>query len=159
MKGLVIYMEIRRADLNDLDALLVNRMEFIDTMRNEEVVISDEFIKDTYEYMKKHIKDESMVIWIALDSDKIVSAAMICYYQMLPTVSNLTGNTGYLQNVYTLPNYRGRGLASELVKKIMQDAKDRNVGRLLLHASEMGRPVYEKLGFEDVTKEMIYTIS
>jgi N-acetylglutamate synthase-like GNAT family acetyltransferase len=49
--------------------------------------------------------------------------------------------------------------ATDLMNKIIQDAKERNVGRLLLHATDMGRPVYKKIGFEEVTKEMIYTIN
>lgn len=151
-------MEIRKAELVDLDALVSNRMEFILSMRNNEITISDEFRKNTYEYMKKHIEDDSMAIFIAVEEGVIVSSAMVCYYQLLPTISNQSGNTGYILNVYTLPDFRRRGLASELVNNIKQDAKDRKVSRLILNATDMGRPVYEKLGFEDVTKEMLYTI-
>jgi predicted GNAT family acetyltransferase len=152
-------MEIRKANLKDLDIIYNNRMQFTQLMNNQEISITEEFKQDTYNYIKNHIVDDSLVIWIATEEDEIISVAMVCYYQLLPTISNKKGNTGYIQNVFTLPNYRGRGYATELLNKIIVDAKERNVGRLLLSASDMGRPVYEKIGFEAVTKEMIYTIN
>jgi predicted GNAT family acetyltransferase len=152
-------IEIRKATLEDLDAIYNNRMQFTQLMSNQEISITEEFKQDTYNYIKNHIIDDSLVIWIATEEDEIISAAMVCYYQLLPTFSNKKGKTGYIQNVFTLPNYRGRGYATELMNKIIVDAKERNVGRLLLSASDMGRPVYEKIGFEAVTKEMIFTIN
>lgn len=152
-------MEIRKANLKDLDAIFNNRMQFTQLMSQQEISITDAFKQDTYNYIKKHIVDDSLVIWIATERDEIISAAMVCYYQLLPTISNKTGKTGYIQNVFTLPDYRGRGYATELMNKIILDAKDRKVGRLLLSATDMGRPVYEKIGFEEVTKEMIFTIN
>jgi predicted GNAT family acetyltransferase len=96
---------------------------------------------------------------MAIDSIEIVSAAMVCYYQLLPTISNETGNTGYILNVFTDPKYRRKGLATELMNKLKQDAKERNVSKLLLHATDMGKLVYEKLGYEEITREMSLTIS
>jgi predicted GNAT family acetyltransferase len=152
-------MEIRKANLKDLDVIYNNRMQFTQLMNNQEISITEEFKQDTYNYIKNHIVDDSLVIWIATEEDEIISVAMVCYYQLLPTISNKKGKTGYIQNVFTLPNYRGRGYATELMNKIIVDAKERNVGRLLLSASDMGRPIYEKIGFEAVTKEMIFTIN
>jgi predicted GNAT family acetyltransferase len=152
-------MEIRKANIDDLEALFKSRLEFVQSLRNNEVSISEEFQKNTYDYMKKHIEDDTMVIWMAIDSIEIVSAAMVCYYQLLPTISNETGNTGYILNVFTDPKYRRKGLATELMNKLKQDAKERNVSKLLLHATDMGKLVYEKLGYEELTREMSLTIS
>lgn len=44
------------------------------------------------------------------------------------------------------------------VKEIIQDAKNRGVRRLLLNATDMGKPIYEKIGFQNTVKEMILTI-
>jgi predicted GNAT family acetyltransferase len=152
-------MEIRKANIDDLEVLLKTRLEFVQSLRNHEVTLSEEFHKSTYDYMKKHIEDDTMVIWMAIDNIEIVSAAMVCYYQLLPTISNETGNTGYILNVFTDPNYRRQGLATELMNKLKQDAKERNVSRLLLNATDMGKLVYEKLGYKEVTKQMVLEIS
>jgi predicted GNAT family acetyltransferase len=151
-------MEIRKAELKDLDALFDNRMEFIRNMHHEEVVISDEFKKNTYEFMKQHMADASLAVWVATDNQRIVSCAMVSYYQTLPVMPNPSGNTGYILNVYTHPDYRLRGLATELLKRLIQDSKEKNVGKLHLNATDMGKPVYEKLGFEQLTRDMAYNL-
>lgn len=152
-------MELRKADTKDLEALIANRMEFVRMMNDMGNPIPENFDENNYKYMKEHISDDSMVVWIAIDQGKIVASAMVCYYQLLPTLSNQTGKTGYIMNVFTHTDYRKQGLASALVNKVIEDAKEKNVGRLLLHASDMGKPVYEKLGFEMALKEMIYSNS
>jgi GNAT superfamily N-acetyltransferase len=151
-------MNIRKSCLYDIDLLLANRLEFFGVVRNHEVVFPEGFEEATREYMMKHMEDNSLVIWIAEDNGVICSIAMVCYYQLLPSLSNPGGNTGYIQNVYTLPDYRGKGFASKLIKNIIQDAKDRKVGRLILHATDMGKVVYEKLGFDVLTNEMMITV-
>jgi GNAT superfamily N-acetyltransferase len=56
-------------------------------------------------------------------------------------------------NVYTEPAYRRQGLARELMKKVMEWCAREGVETVILHASEEGRPLYERLGFE-ATNEM-----
>jgi GNAT superfamily N-acetyltransferase len=54
----------------------------------------------------------------------------------------------YIMSMYTDPGYRGRGVASLLVRRMVRWATDRGYRRIVLHASKHGRPVYERLGFE-----------
>lgn len=53
----------------------------------------------------------------------------------------------YILSMYTAPGYRGRGLASRLVREMIAWARSRHYPRIVLHASDYGRPVYERLGF------------
>ena len=52
-------------------------------------------------------------------------------------------------NIYTAPAYRRRGVARRIVEKLIEDAKARGIRSVLLEATEMGRSLYESLGFED----------
>ena len=60
---------------------------------------------------------------------------------------------GYILNVFVEPEYRGRGLAQELMLRAEDEFRMRGVTFAVLHASAMGRPVYERLGW-DATSEM-----
>jgi len=60
---------------------------------------------------------------------------------------------GYVLNVYVEPAYRRRGLASKLMKLGEAEFTRRGLGFAVLHATEVGRPVYEGLGWEK-TAEM-----
>jgi GNAT superfamily N-acetyltransferase len=61
-----------------------------------------------------------------------------------------------VQNVYTDPAWRKRGVARALMAVVMQWASERSLDRLVLHASEEGRPLYVSLGFGP-TREMSWS--
>jgi GNAT superfamily N-acetyltransferase len=151
-------MEITQAGISDLDELYANRLEFIMDMRNHEVTISEEFQKNTYDYMRLHMEDGTLAAWIARDQGEIIATVFVSYYQILPVMSNPTGKCGYVLNVFTRQEYRRHGIATQLLNRMLQDASEHNVGKIYLSATDMGKPVYEKLGFEVLTKDMVYKV-
>jgi GNAT superfamily N-acetyltransferase len=52
--------------------------------------------------------------------------------------------------VATLPEARGRGLASALMKHALVEARERGCTTTALQSSARGRPVYERLGYRDI---------
>ena len=57
------------------------------------------------------------------------------------------GRQGVIVNVFTEPEWRRRGLAKLLMKKIVAWSHDQNLDDLVLHASDDGRALYQQLGF------------
>lgn len=55
-----------------------------------------------------------------------------------------------LYTIGTLPAYRRKGIASQLTHKMLTDAHADGLEVAVLHASEHGRGVYTRLGFEPV---------
>jgi GNAT superfamily N-acetyltransferase len=56
-------------------------------------------------------------------------------------------------NVYTEPEFRKRGIARQIMLTILGWVKEHGFHSVNLHASDEGRHLYEKLGFE-ATNEM-----
>ncbi len=54
----------------------------------------------------------------------------------------------YLLSMFTEHKFRGRGIATRIVKAAHAWCKERGYPRVSLHASKMGRGVYKKLGYE-----------
>jgi ribosomal protein S18 acetylase RimI-like enzyme len=52
-----------------------------------------------------------------------------------------------VQAVATLPHARGRGLAGDLLRHALVDARERGCETSTLIATSMGRPLYERIGF------------
>jgi GNAT superfamily N-acetyltransferase len=65
--------------------------------------------------------------------------------------------TPYILSMFTRPEWRGEGIASGIVRKLVAACRTRGFESVVLHASEQGRSVYTRLGFER-TWEMRYWI-
>jgi len=57
-------------------------------------------------------------------------------------------NTAWIGMVLTLPEFRGRKLASQLLRHLLDILQRQNISALGLDATDMGKPLYESLGFE-----------
>jgi GNAT superfamily N-acetyltransferase len=53
-------------------------------------------------------------------------------------------------NIATLEEARGRGIGYAVTAALLAEGRRRGCRHAVLHASEEGRPVYERLGFEAV---------
>jgi ribosomal protein S18 acetylase RimI-like enzyme len=65
---------------------------------------------------------------------------------------------GYVLNVYVEPAHRGRGLAKMLMREAEAEFARRGVSFAILHATRMGRPLYEKIGWAqtaEMSKQML----
>ncbi len=59
----------------------------------------------------------------------------------------INNKVGWLGNIIVLPDYRRQGIGYRLTEKLMRILSDRGCTTQLLIATEMGEPVYKKLGF------------
>ncbi|KAJ5667827.1 uncharacterized protein N7477_006397 [Penicillium maclennaniae] len=62
---------------------------------------------------------------------------------------------GYLQVLATLPQYRGQGIGSGLLKVGLAEARELGLTEFFLEASDDGHDLYAKFGFADVERIMI----
>jgi len=61
-----------------------------------------------------------------------------------------TGSTAGVYNISTLEESRGRGIGYAVTAALMNLGRESGCDHAVLHASESGRPVYERLGFTEV---------
>ncbi len=62
----------------------------------------------------------------------------------------ITGDIGGIYNVTTIDSARGRGIGTAMTATLMELARQHGCTDVILHATEAGLPIYEKLGFETV---------
>ncbi|GAA1478188.1 hypothetical protein GCM10009623_26340 [Nocardioides aestuarii] len=55
-----------------------------------------------------------------------------------------------LYNIATVESARGRGIGYAVTGALLQAGHERGARQAILHATDLGRPVYERLGFEAV---------
>ena len=79
----------------------------------------------------------------------IVSVAYLHIIEMPANSILLSGLFGDVLSVYTEPEYRGKGLCTQLMKNLVEYGKERGLGRIDLKATDDGYPIYEKVGFKE----------
>ena len=85
--------------------------------------------------------------WVALFGNEVGATGTLALWRRPPYPGNPIGLDGYILNMYTRPAYRGQGAAKAIVQAMLQRAKELRVPKLVLHATEAGRPIYAKAGF------------
>ncbi len=161
-------MTIRLATTQDLEQLFEHRLSFIKSLKKLDAsqnipqhILSSfhQFKSDTYHYLEKYLNDSSLLAFIAIENEQIVSSSLLCVYNLLPTPKNPSGKEGCLLNVYTLPAYRKQGFATALLTQTLDYAKCNHIGLIHLSATDEGLPLYQKLGFILQEKEMQWSPS
>ena len=104
--------------------------------------------------------------WLAAPTDDpgaVVAGAGVQRRHVLPHRSPsragrriAAGRHAIVLNVYTEPEWRRHGLGELLMREVLAWARSEHLDRLVLHASEAGRPLYQRLGFA-ATNEMRFT--
>lgn len=141
-------MVYRKADFSDIDTLAQMRV----AMLCDGTAYSESFKKliynNTKQYISNGLMDRSFVSWVAVEDDEIVAMSGVNFFSLPPNDWCPSGKTAYIGNMYTIPAFRKRGLASCLLKLIIEEAKNLGCERILLNATDIGRPLYEKHGFD-----------
>jgi Acetyltransferases len=69
-------------------------------------------------------------------------------------MKNLTGKCGYIHNVFTRETHRRQGHSTQILINIIEEAEATGVGKIMLSYLDDGLPLYKKLGFEILDREM-----
>lgn len=136
-------MTIRKAkstDANDLKTLYFDYLTRFPPKEEQDMVLWQTLL-DKFE------KDEHMYLLVAQEDEKVVSTVQMAI------IENLTHNVrpfAVIENVVTHPDYRNRGLASALLERASEIARERRCYKIFLETGsnkESTLRFYRKNGF------------
>ncbi len=145
----------RMAAKDDLERLMSSRMEMLRVVNGLDHVYI--FGDELMEHSRAYFENGDHATVLAMDGDRVVGCATICYIYMMPTFSHPTGKRAHLMNVYTLGEWRRHGIAREMVSMLISQAWENGATEISLDATEEGRFLYEKLGFRASGEAMVLT--
>ena len=99
------------------------------------------------DYYARHMADGTFVSWLAKDGDRIVGTSGMSFVEKPPYFGCPTGRIGLLSSMYTAPEYRRRGIARELLRRVVEEARAYGCGTVQITASDMGVLLYTDFGF------------
>ncbi|WP_301420975.1 GNAT family N-acetyltransferase [Mammaliicoccus lentus] len=144
-------MHIKKATIDDLNIIVkLRKQQLIDEGSNPIIDIDH----DLETFFTNVITDESLYQLLAVENEEVIATGAIIYYPFPPSYINQSGERAYVTNIYTHPNFRGRGIAQQIISLLIKDAEARDIKKIFLTASPLGKPVYKKLGFEEAPEWM-----
>ena len=133
----------RKTTKDDMEILMKLRLEMLREVND----LSGEYEYDE-KFISEYFESGEQTTVIALDGQTPVGCASLSYIWIMPTFSHPTGNRAHLMNVYTRADHRRRGISKKMVEILIEEAKENGVTEISLDATEIGRPLYEVLGFQ-----------
>ncbi|MBR6185378.1 MAG: GNAT family N-acetyltransferase [Clostridia bacterium] len=95
----------------------------------------------------RHLADGTFVSWLALDENATVGTSGMSFMEKPPYFGCPNGRIGLLSSIFTGPAYRRRGIARELLRRVVDEAKAYGCGTVQITASDMGAALYSDFGF------------
>lgn len=153
LKKMDAKLDFRFAERNDVPLILkfIRELAEYEKMLNE--VVADEATLEEWIFDK----EKAEVIFACLD-DKEIGFALFFH-----NFSTFLGRAGlYLEDLYVLPEYRGKGYGKAILKKLAAIAVERKCGRLEWWCLDWNKPsidFYLSLGAEAMCDWTVYRIS
>ena len=154
---------IRLATIVDLELISWHRARMFQDMGELPPDLFDSFRVQSRDQLQRMFERENYVGWLANPENepgRIVAGAGVQLREVprYPQINAngkvdiVSGRQAIIQNVFTEPEWRRHGLAALLIKRIIDWARERGIDSLVLHASDEGRALYERLGFISTTE-------
>jgi GNAT superfamily N-acetyltransferase len=150
---------IRVASPPDVDILIHHRrLMWWDIGRRDESLLREMEIA-AREYFLSALIDGSYRGFLAVNSDQqVVGGGGVIISPWPGQLGSRIPKRAMILNMYVERGYRRRGIARALMDAMIAWCRDNHFTNVSLHASEEGRPLYEKLGFQP-TDEMRLKLS
>jgi GNAT superfamily N-acetyltransferase len=90
--------------------------------------------------------------WVVTSAGSVIAGGVM-HLTLMPPRNRPGGGfvnamlQGLIMNIYVEPDWRRKGVASELMAAILAFGREKGAASVTLHASLKGKPLYEKMGF------------
>ena len=147
-----MQMVYRKATLADIPLLTEYRIRFLDDSGAGHGIAANDMnsLRETIaSYFTRTIPSGECVAIIAEDDHTPVGVGLMAVNTIPANYSVPSGKIGCVLNMYTVPTHRRKGIASDIIRVIVREARTCGIDRLTLNATEAGEKLYRKLGFTD----------
>ena len=137
-------IEYRMMTAGDIDEYVALRIR---QLREEGATEDIDLAPALRDYYVRHLSDGTFAAWLAVEGGRIVGTSGMSFAEKPPWFSGPTGRLGLLSSMYTLPEYRRRGIGRALLSRVVDEARQRGCGSVWITASDMGVLLYTDFGF------------
>ncbi|MBQ5989908.1 MAG: GNAT family N-acetyltransferase [Oscillospiraceae bacterium] len=148
-------IEYKRLTEKELDTFIKMR---ITQLREEGAKEDIDLYPALKDYYTRHMADGTFVSWLALDGERIIGTSGMSFVEKPPYFGCPSGKIGLLSSMFTDKEYRRKGIARELLSRVVNEAREYGCGTVQITASDMGVKLYTAFGFTHNNNFMQYKL-
>lgn len=139
---------IRQATADDVPEILRQRRAMYLDMDYPDSSDLAAMLSSCEAYLLESIGNGSFRAWLGVIEQTVVGGGAVLVSPWPSHPYDLECRRATILNVYVYPQFRRRGIARELLRTMIEWCKGQRFAMVYLHASQDGRRLYERLGFE-----------
>ena len=138
---MIAYQKLTKKELDTFIQMRIRQL------REEGATEDIDLVPALQDYYNRHMSDGTFVSWLAMDGDRIVGTSGMSFVEKPPYFGCPSGKMGLLSSMFTDPEYRRKGIAKELLSRVVEEARAYGCGTVQITASDMGVLLYTYFGF------------
>jgi GNAT superfamily N-acetyltransferase len=140
-------VRIREAGDDDQELVTRMRVAFL-TDESGADAISEALAAETRAFLQLEHAAGRLRSWLAEDDDgACVGIVTLLLHAVPPNPKVASSVEGYVVNMYVTPDRRSQGVGRGLLDAVLASGREQGLRRIVLHATDAGRPLYESAGF------------
>jgi GNAT superfamily N-acetyltransferase len=152
-------IEYRTATETDIPQLAAMRWDFrLEEAPGTPAHDRPEFLRACEAFLRDGLSTGQWTCWLAGEDSVILSHIFVQRVAKVPKPNKLEDAFGYMTNVYTRPAYRGQGIGSRLMEKVLAWAAAVDLEMVIVWPSEASIRFYERAGFSPSDQALEYTV-
>ena len=140
-REMIIYQKLTEKELETFIRMRIRQL------REEGAEEDIDLVPALLDYYRRHMADGTFVSWLAMDGTRIIGTSGMSFVEKPPYFGCPSGKMGLLSSMFTDPEYRRRGIAKELLSRVVNEARTYGCGTVQITASDMGVHLYTDFGF------------
>src|ERR1022692_3950367 len=108
----------RRGSAQDVESLVNLRLAFLAEISGLNAADEGPLRESLRRYFSETVASGEFIAFIAEADKKVIASSGLIVHRHAPSNRNPTGREGYIMNRYTVPEFRGRGIATRLLQML-----------------------------------------
>lgn len=138
---MIAYQKLTKKELDTFIHMRIRQL------REEGATEDIDLVPALQDYYNRHMSDGTFVSWLAMDGNRIVGTSGMSFVEKPPYFGCPSGKMGLLSSMFTDTEYRRKGIAKELLSRVVEEARAYGCGTVQITASDMGVLLYTDFGF------------
>lgn len=147
-------VETRLATLDDVAQLVRLRRQF--TYEDESGEARPEYEDECRAFLHSALTNGRWRVWVACVGTRIISHLYVALIEKVPRPTRPNQKIAYLTNVYTVPEFRNRGVGGRLLAVAHEAAADDRAELVIVWPSDENVGFYARQGFRSERDPLVW---